>query len=121
MTVPKPKTGAKPPDRIYEIDCPVTVETQRGPNRKGQEPGRLRQIGIRGAQCCFAGPLTANESVTLHVCFSHPGGKFTEVLFPAVVTDCRSEPPYEAELRFQGKAKFLRNRIEDLLRDSSTS
>lgn len=55
MTVSKPKTGAKAPDRIYEIDCPVTVETQRGPNRKGQEPGRLRQIGIEARTAASPG------------------------------------------------------------------
>jgi len=118
MTVPKSRTRAKGAERIYEIDCPVTVESETWPYHRGQEEGRLREIGIRGARCCFTRPLTANQRVTLHVCFSHPAGKFTEVLFQAVVTDCRTQPPYEAKLRFQGNAKFLRNRIGDLLGDS---
>lgn len=118
MTVSKSTARAKAPERVYEIDCPVTVETQTWPHHRGQEEGRLREIGIRGARCCFTRPLVANQRVTLHVCFSHPGGTLTEVLFQAVVTGCRTQPPYEARLRFQGSAKFLRNRIGDLFRDS---
>lgn len=118
MAVSKSRTSAKGPERVYEIDCPVTVETQAWPHSRGQDEGRLREIGIKGARCCFTSPLTPNQRVTLHVCFSHPGGKLTEVLFQAVVTDCRTQPPYEARLKFQGNAKFLRNQIGDLFRDS---
>lgn len=112
------RSRAKAVERVYEIDCPVIVETEAGSDAGGWAHGRLREIGIRGARCSFMSPLVPNQQVTLHVCFSHPGGKLTEVLFPAVVTDCRTEPPYEAALRFEGNARFLRNRIGDLFGES---
>jgi hypothetical protein len=116
--MPGRKPRAKRRDRLYEIDCPVKAEVRDRPDGSGMEEGRLRQIGLRSAQCYFTRPMTAKAHLALHVYFPHPGGRSTIVVFDAVVTRAAKLPPYATTLRFRGGARFLRNQLGDLLGDS---
>jgi hypothetical protein len=63
--------------------------------------------------------MTTKAGVTLHVYFEESGSEPTVVIFEAVVTHAERLPPYATTLRFRGAARFLRNQLGDLLRDST--
>ena len=116
--MPALKPRPKREEKVFEIDCPVAAEIRERPNGSCVEKGRLQEIGIHGARCCFTRPIPANTRVMLHVYFPHPGDRDMTVVFDAVVTRVEERPPYATTLCFRGGAKFLRNRFRDLLADS---
>jgi hypothetical protein len=109
------KSAPRGGERRYEIDCPVTVQIHGRSDGHALEKGRLRDIGLRSVRCNLEHAIEAGVPVTMHVHFSHPSGKTTTLVLKGTVERAQQGPPYEITVRFQGGARFLRNRLEGLL------
>jgi hypothetical protein len=109
------KSANRGGERRYEIDCPVTVQIHDRSNGHALEKGRLRDIGLRTIRCFLGRAIETGARVTLHVHFSHPSGKTTTLVLKGTVERAQQAPPYEITVRFQGGARFLRDRLGDLL------
>ncbi len=114
------KLGEKRKAKRFEIDCPVTVAVLSPRNGGGTAPGRLRDIGVRGARFHLSYPLVVGMRILLHVHFSHFDERVTTVRFEGTVTRVQQQPQ-EFAIQFQRGARFLRGRLGELFKAANDS
>ena len=106
--------------RLFEIECPVTVQLGDEAGNGREIRGVLSKIGHAGAIVKLEEPLETGKRIVLFMNTSVRGKRGTTLCFQGIVEGCNPTAPFEVAARFEGSYRFLRD-CPLPLPDTSTS
>jgi hypothetical protein len=109
------RDGERRDGERFRITCPVTMLFRNKRAKVGEQRGRIRDIGIRGASVYAPVPLDVGTHVTLMVEFPDGAGNVTTAQFEGLVTRAEVVPAYETAVVFRHRGRFLRTTMAELL------